>query len=95
MQHRRQAWSELGNRYVRVFQHHWKARHALPSDFYNRQEAEFLPAALALQESPGSPSLLWTARLMVVMVVFALVWSVVGRSTSSSAPMASSFRRSA
>ncbi|MDR6582869.1 HlyD family type I secretion periplasmic adaptor subunit [Herbaspirillum frisingense] len=79
MQHRRQAWSELGNRYVRVFQHHWKARHALPSDFYNRQEAEFLPAALALQESPGSPSLLWTARLMVGLVVFALVWSVVGQ----------------
>ncbi|HZG22496.1 MAG TPA: HlyD family type I secretion periplasmic adaptor subunit [Herbaspirillum sp.] len=79
LHHRHQAWGDLGRRYLRVFLHFWRLRHALRSDFYTHQEAEFLPAALALQEAPVSRTLLWTARLLVGIVVFAVAWSVLGK----------------
>ena len=75
-----QAAKELMLRYTRVFSYFWRQRHgALRSDFFNKQEAEFLPASLSLQESPGSTSLRWTARVLMATVGFALLWSIFGR----------------
>lgn len=78
--YRLQAAKDLVQRYARVFRHFWRQRgNALRSDFFNRQEAEFLPAALALQEAPGSASLRWTARVLMAVVVFTVLWSILGR----------------
>ncbi|CAN5346547.1 cyclolysin T1SS periplasmic adaptor subunit CyaD [soil metagenome] len=76
--HRLRAWVELIGRYTSVFAFCWKSRHVSRADFFNKQEAEFLPAALSLQETPGSATHLWTARVLMAMVVFVLVWSIVG-----------------
>jgi len=71
------AW-DLGRHYGAVFSHFWGKRHALNPDFFNQQEAEFLPAALSVQESPDSSSLRWTARILIALVVITLLWSVFG-----------------
>ena len=42
-------------------------------------EAEFLPAALALQASPVSPMGRWVARILMTLVVVALAWATFGR----------------
>ncbi|WP_075259267.1 HlyD family type I secretion periplasmic adaptor subunit [Herbaspirillum camelliae] len=73
------AWRDLWRRYYDVFSHFWRLRKSLRTDHYNQQEAQFLPAALALQESPASPTLLWTARVLMSMVGFFLLWAIFGR----------------
>ena len=75
---RLQAWSALIQRYSTVFSYFWKSRRLMPTDFFNKQEAEFLPAGLSLQQTPGSSTLRWTARLLMAMVVFTLLWSIFG-----------------
>jgi hemolysin D len=72
------AWDLLW-RYAVVFAHFWGKRHTLTPDFFNQQEAEFLPAALSLQERPDSSSLQWTARVLMALAAFTLLWSVFGR----------------
>lgn len=79
MRHRSEAWKELLGRYGRVFGHYWRLRHAMKSDFFNKQEAEFLPAGLSLREAPDSSTLRWTARLLMALVVFALLWAIFGK----------------
>lgn len=75
---RLQAWKDLIQRYSTVFAHFWKLRHTMRTDFFNKQEAEFLPAGLTLQETPASSTLRWTARILMALVLFALLWSVFG-----------------
>lgn len=79
LHYRSQAWMALWQRYVRRFLHAWRERHQHPAGLFQQQEAEFLPAALSLQEAPDSASLRWTARVLVAMVVLTLVWSVIGQ----------------
>lgn len=78
MRHRLQAFGDLIRRYSTVFSYFWKMRHALHTDFFNKQEAEFLPAGLSLQETPASSTLRWTGRILMAMVVFTLLWSIFG-----------------
>ncbi|WP_250478839.1 MULTISPECIES: HlyD family type I secretion periplasmic adaptor subunit [unclassified Caballeronia] len=78
VRHRFQAFGDLIGRYVSIFSYSWKNRHALRTDFFNKQEAEFLPAGLSLQEAPGSSTLRWTGRILMAMVAFALLWSIFG-----------------
>jgi len=73
------AWRDLWRRYHAVFSHFWKSRERLRSDYYNQQEADFLPAALALQESPSSPTLRWTGRVLMCLVGFFFLWAIFGR----------------
>lgn len=79
MGHRLQAWGELLRRYRAAFADFWKLRHTLRTEFFNKQEAEFLPAGLSLQEAPDSATLRWTGRILMAMVAFVLLWSVFGR----------------
>lgn len=77
--HRLQAWGDLLRRYATVFAHYWKIRRHLRTDFFNKHEAEFLPAGLSLQETPASASLRWTARILMAMVAILLLWAILGR----------------
>lgn len=47
---------DLLNHYRSVFRHVWQLRHALDHVHRYSHETEFLPAALALQETPVSPT---------------------------------------
>jgi hemolysin D len=79
MHHRIQAYRDLASRYWAVFSHFWTRRDDMKSDFYRRTEAEFLPAALSIQETPLSPTVRFTGYLLAALVASALLWSIVGR----------------
>ena len=74
-----EAWGELLRRYREVFAYHWQRRSTMSGGLFNEQEAEFLPAALSLQEKPVSPTGRLVAKLLMALVAIALVWSVLGR----------------
>ena len=50
------AWRQLASRYAALLRHAWRARKSLDGQHYHREEAMFLPAALALQRTPASPA---------------------------------------
>lgn len=77
--HRAQAWRGLWTRYAQVFAHAWSQRQALAQPDLKDHEAEFLPAALALQARPVSPAGRWVARILMLLVASALTWSILGR----------------
>jgi hemolysin D len=66
-------------RYGQVFREQWGIRKSYKADFYNRQEAEFLPSALALQNHPDASGLRRTAYLLTAIVVVVLAWATWGR----------------
>ncbi|MFT3815606.1 MAG: HlyD family type I secretion periplasmic adaptor subunit [Acidovorax sp.] len=79
LKHRIQACAELLGRYGRTFAWFWRQRGAFPAQTLRADEAEFLPAVLAVQESPPSRSLRWIAWLLVLMVIAATAWAMLGR----------------
>ena len=79
LRHRLGAYGELLHRYFSLFRHFWKARESLGGGLFNEHEAEFMPAALSLQERPSSPVARWTARLLMLLVVIAIAWSILGK----------------
>jgi hemolysin D len=79
VRHRLQAWGSLWGRYREVFAFHWAHRAELAMPRLEVHEAEFLPAALALQAKPVSPAGRWVARILIALVVVALAWSVLGK----------------
>jgi hemolysin D len=76
--HRLGAYRGLFQRYIRTFQHFWQMRESLGGGLLNEQEAEFLPAALSLQEKPVSSTARLTGRILMAIVCVALLWSVLG-----------------
>lgn len=79
MKHRIEAYAELFNRYKTIFLHFWTHRQQLDGKWLAEHEAEFLPAALALQEKPVSPVARVLGKILMAMVVVLLGWSVFGR----------------
>jgi len=73
------AFLTLIRRYLEVWRYCWTNRHREKVDFFNKQEAEFLPSVLSLQENPDSPTLKWTARILMMLVFSALIWAIVGK----------------
>ncbi|WP_199102591.1 HlyD family type I secretion periplasmic adaptor subunit [Aquitalea sp. ASV11] len=79
LRHRLQAGFDLLCRYVSVFRHFWRIRDTLKTDFFNKQEAEFLPAGLALREAPDSATLRLSARVLMSLLLVAILWACFGR----------------
>jgi len=77
--HKWEASMALLRHYRKVFQHYWKIRKRLDGNIFSEEEAEFLPAALSLQEKPVSPTSRLTAKVLMALVGVLLVWSVFGR----------------
>jgi hemolysin D len=73
------AYGGLFNRYRESFAHFWGLRHALDGPPLRGHEAEFLPAALALQAKPVSPVGRGLAYVMMALVLAVVVWSIVGK----------------
>ncbi|MET0210977.1 MAG: HlyD family type I secretion periplasmic adaptor subunit [Burkholderiaceae bacterium] len=79
IRHRLQAVTELFGRYWHVTRHAWKLQSATGTPDLKAHEAEFLPAALALQASPVSPAGRWVARILIAMFLIVLSWAVFSR----------------
>jgi len=79
IKHRMEAASELARRYTAIFSHCWRNRHHLEGKVLAAHEAEFLPAALSLQEKPVSPAARLVAKVMAALIVVLITWSIVGK----------------
>lgn len=79
MGQRLQAWSELASRYRIVFGHAWRHRADMAPPPRLPHEARFLPAALALQETPVHPLPRVTMAVLLVFAFLALLWSIIGQ----------------
>lgn len=73
------AFADLLKRYGLIFRHAWRERHSLASSDLNRIEAQFLPAALSLQETPVSPAPRVAMWLLIGFALLLLLWAVFGK----------------
>jgi len=78
LKHRLQAYAELFGRYGRTFAYFWRKRGEFPTGALRADEAQFLPAVLAVQETPPSRTFRWIARLLILMVAVVITWAVLG-----------------
>ncbi|MBK7764914.1 MAG: HlyD family type I secretion periplasmic adaptor subunit [Sulfuritalea sp.] len=76
---RLQATRDLLKRYAAIFSHVWKIRKDLDPPHRLPHEAQFLPAALELQETPVSPAPRIVAWLLMAFALIAVAWAVFGR----------------
>ncbi|BAL24635.1 HlyD family type I secretion periplasmic adaptor subunit [Azoarcus sp. KH32C] len=76
---RLQALHDLVKRYGGVIQHAWRERANLDLRPRLPHEAQFLPAALELQETPVSPAPRVAMWLLVAFALIAISWAVFGR----------------
>ncbi|HEY0940277.1 MAG TPA: HlyD family type I secretion periplasmic adaptor subunit [Steroidobacter sp.] len=79
MTHVLQAWKEFAGRYADAFRSAWSMRETLDPPNRSGDELAFLPAHLELIETPVSPSLRWTMRLIIGLFCVALLWSILGK----------------
>lgn len=73
------AWTDLCKRYATVLKAAWRERKSWDGKRYRSEEAEFLPAALSLQQQAVSPAPRVAMWLLITFSVLALFWSVFGR----------------
>jgi hemolysin D len=66
-------------RHTAVWRHAWAHRAAMEPVPRLPHEVQFLPAALALQESPVSPAPRVTMWLLIAFAAFTLLWAFFGR----------------
>jgi hemolysin D len=68
----------LTHHYIQTWQFWWRRRgEGRPQ--YKPEEARFLPGVLALEETPFSPTLIWTARVLIGFALGIMLWSVVSK----------------
>lgn len=78
IKHKFAAYAELLQRYRQIFAYCWQHRQQLDAAELSRDEAEFLPAALALQAKPVSPLGRGVAAILMALVAVVLIWAIVG-----------------
>ena len=74
-----QALGVLLRHYGSAFSRSWENRDKLGGNVFKQREAEFLPAALEIQERPVSPTIRVTAKVLMTMIVLTIGWSIFGR----------------
>jgi hemolysin D len=77
--HRRQATKELLDRYKSAFTFWWEQRDQIKTPELKTDEAQFLPAALAIQASPVSPAGRLVARILIGLIITAFLWALIGK----------------
>lgn len=75
----KEALSDLFKRYLSIWRHVWKIRHELDPPEREKDERDFLPAHLELTETPVSIAPKWTARLIMLFALLALLWAWFGQ----------------
>lgn len=76
---RLQAFGDLLQRYGAVWRHAWQHRKEMEPEPRQPHEAQFLPAALSLQETPVSPAPRVAMWLIIAFALLALLWSIFGQ----------------
>jgi len=76
---RLQATLDLLKRYATIFSHVWKIRKDLDPPQRLPHEAQFLPAALELQETPVSAAPRMVAWLLMTFALIAVLWAIFGK----------------
>jgi hemolysin D len=76
---RLQATLDLLKRYAAIFSHVWKIRRELDPPHRLPHEAQFLPAALELQETPGLPRAAHRRLAADGLRLIALLWAIFGQ----------------
>jgi hemolysin D len=76
---RLQAFGDLLQRYGAVWRHAWQHRKEMEPEPRQPHEAQFLPAALSLQETPVSPAPRVAMWLIIAFTLLALLWSIFGQ----------------
>lgn len=74
-----QALRDLLKRYGAAFGHAWQRRAEMEPTPRLPHEAQFLPAALSLQETPVPPAPRLAMWLLIAFMAVALLWAVFGR----------------
>jgi len=74
-----QAWKILLKRYAKIWKHVWTNRQLLTFPKRNDLEREFLPAALALEETPTSPLPHIAIGAIGLFILIAFFWSIFGK----------------
>ncbi len=77
--YQRQAWGKLLAHYRRIFSLVWKERDNMRGHAYQIEEAQFLPAVLALQETPVSPAPRIAMWALIIFAFLAVLWATFGR----------------
>jgi hemolysin D len=72
------ALRELGQRYAKAWRFSWQHRAEMEPLKRDPHEAQFLPAALALQETPVSPAPRVVMWLLIAFAFIALLWATLG-----------------
>ncbi len=70
---------DLFVRHARVLRHAWSERKRMDGTQRRGHEADFLPAALALRDSPLHPAPRIAMALIILFAVIAVSWAVFGR----------------
>lgn len=76
---RLQALGDLLQRYGAVWRHAWQHRAEMESEARLPHEAQFLPAALSLQDTPLSPAPRVAMWMILSFALLALLWSIFGQ----------------
>lgn len=76
---KRHAFADLFKRYAKIIRHAWSQRRETDTPALQPHEAQFLPAALALRDSPVHPAPRVTLWLIMVFALIAVLWATFGR----------------
>lgn len=76
---KREAFADLLDRYKVIFRAAWQRRHEMTPMVRQPHEAEFLPATLALQDTPVHPAPRVFMWLILLFAFLALLWAIFGR----------------
>jgi len=73
------AWQDLLKRYHTIWKNAWQQRSTLDTPTRHSDETQFLPAALALQDTPVHPAPRITQWIIVAFALIALIWACIGK----------------
>ncbi|MBT9540368.1 HlyD family type I secretion periplasmic adaptor subunit [Thiobacillus sp.] len=76
---KRHAFVDLFKRYAKIFRHAWSQRKETDAPDLHPHEAQFLPAALSLRDTPVHPAPRITLWLIMTFALIALLWAIFGR----------------
>ncbi|MDO9009346.1 MAG: HlyD family type I secretion periplasmic adaptor subunit [Thiobacillus sp.] len=76
---KRHAFADLLKRYAKIFRHAWSQRKETDAPDLQAHEAQFLPAALSLRDTPVHPAPRITLWLIMAFALIALLWTIFGR----------------
>ncbi|MHB1094004.1 HlyD family type I secretion periplasmic adaptor subunit [Thiobacillus sp.] len=76
---KRHALADLFKRYAKIFRHAWLRRNETDTPALQAHEAQFLPAALSLRDTPVHPAPRIALWLIMAFALIALLWAAFGR----------------